>query len=233
MSNVGFRIFRRINRPDPGLVRALAVIPVANIADEMNRLFCLDAAIRPWNRALMAGCAFTVRARPGCNLLVHKALDMAAPGDVVIVEDGGDLTTALAGENMVLWARKRGLAGLVIDGAMRDVDAIRDLDFPVYARGATPRGPHRNGPGEINVPISCGGVVVNPGDIVLGDGDGVLIVPPREAQAILERAKGKLAKELKTRESIAAGTWDRSAYADEALARMGCDIIDEAFDHGR
>lgn len=137
MSNVGFRIFRRINRPDPGLVRALAVIPVANIADEMNRLFCLDAAIRPWNRALMAGCAFTVRARPGCNLLVHKALDMAAPGDVVIVEDGGDLTTALAGENMVLWARKRGLAGLVIDGAMRDVDAIRELDFPVYARGAT------------------------------------------------------------------------------------------------
>jgi RraA family protein len=233
MSNVGFRIFRRINRPDPGLVRALAVIPVANIADEMNRLFCLDAAIRPWNRALMAGCAFTVRARPGCNLLVHKALDMAAPGDVVIVEDGGDLTTALAGENMVLWARKRGLAGLVIDGAMRDVDAIRELDFPVYARGATPRGPHRNGPGEINVPISCGGVVVNPGDIVLGDGDGVLIVPPREAQAILERAKGKLAKELKTRESIATGTWDRSAYADEALLRMGCDIIDEAFDHGR
>ncbi|CAN7736963.1 RraA family protein [Bosea sp. LjRoot9] len=233
MSNVGFRIFRRINRPDPGLVRALAVIPVANIADEMNRLFCLDAAIRPWNRALMAGCAFTVRARPGCNLLVHKALDMAAPGDVVIVEDGGDLTTALAGENMVLWARKRGLAGLVVDGAMRDVDAIRELDFPVYARGATPRGPHRNGPGEINVPISCGGVVVNPGDIVLGDGDGVLIVPPREAQAILERAKGKLAKELKTRESIAEGTWDRSAYADEALARMGCDIIDEAFEHGR
>ncbi|SFJ17714.1 RraA famliy [Bosea sp. OK403] len=231
MSNVGFRIFRRINRPDPGLVRALAVIPVANIADEMNRLFCLDAAIRPWNRALMAGCAFTVRARPGCNLLVHKALDMAAPGDVVIVEDGGDLTTALAGENMVLWARKRGLAGLVIDGAMRDVDAIRELDFPVYARGATPRGPHRNGPGEINVPISCGGVVVNPGDIVLGDGDGVLIVPPREAQAILERAKGKLAKELKTRESIADGTWDRSAYADEALVRMGCEIIDAAFDH--
>jgi RraA family protein len=232
MSNVGFRIFRKINRPDPELIRALAAIPIANIADEMNRLFCLEAAIRPWNRTPMAGCAFTVRARPGCNLLVHKALDMAAPGDVVIVEDGGDLTTALAGENMVLWARKRGLAGLVVDGAMRDVDAIRQLDFPVYARGATPRGPHRNGPGEINVPISCGGVVVNPGDIVLGDGDGVLIVPQREARAILDRARGKLAKELKTRESIAAGTWDRSAYTDEALARLGCELIDDAFEHG-
>lgn len=232
MSTVGFRIFRQVRRPDRALVDALAAIPVANIADEMHRLFCLDGAIRPWNRAPMAGSAFTVRARPGCNLLVHKALDMAEPGDVVIVEDGGDLTTALAGENMVLWARKRGLAGLVVDGAMRDVDAIRELDFPVYARGATPRGPHRNGPGEINVPIACGGVVVRSGDIVLGDGDGVLIVPPREAPTILERARGKLAKELRTREQIAAGAWDRSAYSDEALQALGCAFIDGTFDEG-
>ncbi|WP_313534191.1 RraA family protein [Haematobacter sp.] len=230
MSPVGLRIYRRLPRANPELVAALAEIPVANVADEMSRMFCLDAAIRPWNAAPMKGVAFTVRARPGCNLLLHKALDMAEPGDVILVEDGGDLTTALSGENMVLWAQKRGLAGLVVDGAMRDRASIAEMDFPVYARGVTPRGPHRNGPGEINVPISCGGVVVNPGDIVLGDQDGVLIIPQKEAPEILQRARGKLDKELKTRAAIDAGNWDRSAYSDEALEKLGFTFFDTSYE---
>jgi len=229
MSNVGFRIFTRIPRPARELVQGFAGIPVANIADEMGRMFCLDAAIRPLNTAPLLGTAFTVRARPGCNLMLHRALDMAEPGDVVIVEDQGDQTNALTGENMMLWAERRGLAGVIVDGAVRDLESIGQMRFPVYSRGINPRGPHKSGPGEINVPISCGGVVVNPGDILVGDQDGVVVIAPADAQAVLAKARKKLEKEIATRKAIAAGTWDRSAYTEQALVAMGCEIIDGAY----
>jgi regulator of RNase E activity RraA len=230
MSNIGFRVFNKIPRPDRELVSSFEGLPVANIADEMGRMFCLDALIRPMNKAPLLGTAFTVRARPGCNLMVHRALDMAQPGDVIVIEDQGDLTNAISGENMMLWAARRGLAGVVVDGAMRDADSIAQMRFPVYARGINPRGPHKSGPGEINVPVSCGGVVVNPGDVVVGDGDGVVVVPRQDAAAVLAKARKKLAKEIATREAIAAGTWDRSQYTDEALRRMGCEIVDGSYE---
>lgn len=233
MSDIGFRIFKKINRPPKSLVESFGDIPVANVADEMGRMFCLDARIRPMNSVPLLGSAFTVRARPGCNLMLHRAIDMAEPGDVILVEDQGDLSNAISGENMMLWAARRGIAGVVVDGAMRDADSIGRMPFPVYARGINPRGPHKNGPGEINVPISCGGVVVNPGDIVLGDADGVLVIPAADAEGVLEKARKKLAKELATREAIAAGTWDRSQYTEEALARMGCVIIDSTYAESR
>ncbi|GAP34436.1 RraA family protein [Piscinibacter sakaiensis] len=229
MSNVGFRIFKRIHRPSPELVRGFQGIPVANIADEMGRMFCMDTGLRPLNTTPMLGTAFTVRARPGCNLMLHRAIDMAEPGDVIVVEDQGDQANALTGENMMMWAARRGVAGVVIDGAVRDRASIGGLAFPVYSRGITPRGPHKNGPGEINVPISCGGVVVHPGDIVVGDEDGVLVIAPRDAEAVLRKARGKLAKEIATRQAIEAGTWDRSGYTEEVLAAMGCEVIDAAY----
>lgn len=229
MPNIGFRVFTRIHRPAAELVQSFAGIPVANIADEMGRMFCLDAGIRPLNKAPLLGTAFTVRARPGCNLMLHRALDMAQPGDVVIVEDQGDQTNALTGENMMMWAERRGLAGVVIDGAVRDLESIGAMAFPVYSRGINPRGPHKSGPGEINVPISCGGVVVHPGDILVGDQDGIVVIAPRDAQTVLEKARGKLKKEIATREAINAGTWDRSGYSEEVLRKMGCEIIDAAY----
>lgn len=229
MSNIGFRIFSHVNRPARTLVNCFDGIPVANIADEMNRMFCLDAAIKPLNNAPMLGTAVTVRARPGCNLMVQKALDLAEPGDVVLVEDGGDNAHALAGENMMQWAQRRKLAGFVVDGAMRDIESISQMSFPVYCRSITPRGPYRTGPGEINVPISCGGTVVNPGDIVIGDADGVLIIPPRDAAKICERARKKLDKEIETRDAISKGTLDRSQFSNENLIKMGCEIIDGAY----
>lgn len=230
MSHPGFRVFTRIHRPDPALVQGFAGIPVANIADEMGRMFCLDADIRPLNATPLLGTAFTVRARPGCNLMLHRALDMAQPGDVIVVEDQADLTQALTGENMMMWAQRRGLAGVIIDGAVRDKDSIGALAFPVYARGINPRGPHKSGPGEINVPVSCGGVVVHPGDIVVGDGDGVVVIAPRDAVGVLAKARAKLDKEIATRAAIHAGTWDRSGYSEDVLIRMGCQIIDAAYD---
>jgi len=229
MSKVGFRIFKKINRAPRELVDGFREIPVANIGDVVSRMFCLDARIRPMNQAPLLGTAFTVRARPGCNLMLHYAIDAAQPGDVIMVEDQGDLSNAISGENMMLWAARRQIAGVVVDGAMRDADSIGQMDFPVYARGITPRGPHKSGPGEINTPIACGGVVVNPGDIVVGDADGVIVIAQQDAASVLAAARKKLAQEIRTRQEIEAGTWSRSAYDEAALAAMGCELIDAAY----
>jgi RraA family protein len=229
MSNVGFRVYKRINRPSKALLEQFKGIPVANIADEMNRLGCLDARIRPLNTTPLVGPALTVKARTGDNLMLHRALDMAEPGDVIVVEDQGDLANALIGELMMLWAERRGIAGVIVDGAMRDIDVLRGLKISAYAAGIQPKGPYKCGPGEINVPIACGGVVVHPGDIVVGDADGVLVIPPQDAPEILEKARGKYKKEMASREAIKNGTWDRSAYTEEVLRKMGCEIIDDVY----
>jgi len=229
MSNVGFRVYKKINRPDRSLVKAFNGLPVPVIGDEMNRLACMDARIKPLNAAPLLGTAFTVRARTGDNLMFHYALDAAEAGDVIVVQGEGDLAHALAGENMVLWAERRKLAGVVVDGAMRDLDSLRQMSFPVFASGIQPKGPYKMGPGEVNVPITCGGIIVFPGDIVIGDADGVIVIPVKDAPAILKKAQKKQAQELATREAIEKGTWNRSSYSEEALAKMGCEIIDDVY----
>ncbi len=227
MSNAGFRIYTKIRRPARELVEEFRGLPVANIADEMNRLFCVDARIKPLNHTPLLGTAFTVKAKVGDNLMFHKAIDMAQPGDVIVVDVQGDLTNSLTGEIMMRLAAKRGLAGVVVDGAVRDADALREMEFSVYAAGVTPKGPYKEGPGEINVPVSCGGVVVFPGDILVGDGDGIVVISPKDALAVLEKAKKKLAQEQATFKAIEEGTLDRSAYSDEAFIKKGCEIIDD------
>ena len=227
MSNAGFRIYTKIRRPARELVEEFRGLPVANIADEMNRLFCVDARIKPLNHTPLLGTAFTVKAKVGDNLMFHKAIDMAQPGDVIVLDVQGDLTNSLTGEIMMRLAAKRGLAGVVVDGAVRDADALREMEFSVYAAGVTPKGPYKEGPGEINVPVSCGGVVVFPGDILVGDGDGIVVISPKDAPTVLEKAKKKLAQEQATFKAIEEGTLDRSAYSDEAFIKKGCEIIDD------
>lgn len=229
MSNAGFRIFTEINRPERSLVEQFAGLPVANIADEMNRLFCMDARIQPLNSAPLLGTAFTVKARIGDNLMLHKAIDMAQPGDVIVVDVQGDVANSLTGEIMMRYVAKRGIAGVVVDGAVRDSDALRNMAMPIYSAGVTPKGPYKDGPGEINVPVSCGGVVVYPGDILVGDGDGIVVVSPKDAPVILEKAKKKLKQEQATFKAIDEGTWDRSAYSDEAFIKRGCEFIRDVY----
>ena len=229
MSNVGFRIYKKLNRPDKKLVEQFKGLPVAVIADEMNRLGCMDARIKPLNKAPLLGVALTVKARAGDNLMLHRALDMAEPGDVIVLDGQGDLSNAIAGENMMMWAERRELAGVVVDGAMRDLDSIGKMRFSVFAAGIQPKGPYKNGPGEINVPVCCGGIVVYPGDIIVGDDDGVVALHPIDAPAVLQRALARQQKEGLTRESIIRGTYDRSSYTEEALQKMGCEIIDSAW----
>lgn len=225
MANTGFRIYTDFLRPTAEQVEQFRGIAAANIADEMNRLSCMDARLKPINEVALLGTAVTVKVRSGDNLMIHRALDMAQPGDVVVVDGQGDLSRALVGELMLCQAVQRKLAGLIIDGAIRDLAALRKLPIAIYAAGATPNGPFKYGPGEVNVPISCGGIVVHPGDILVGDADGVVVVRPQEADALARKAAAKAQSEQQTLVKIAAGTRDRSAYGDAAFEARGCEII--------
>ena len=225
MSNINFRIYSKIDRPSKELVKSFAGIPVANIGDCMNRMSCIDSKIRPLNGAPLLGTAFTVKTRPGDNLLLHKAIDMAAPGDVIVVDAQGDTSNSITGELMIRWMQGRGVAGLIVDGAIRDLGAIRKMDFPVYAAGVQPKGPYKDGPGEINVPVCCGGVVIKPGDILVGDEDSVVVLDPKDAPEVLEKAKATVEKEAGMMAAIQNKTWDRS-WVDKALKEKGCEFID-------
>lgn len=224
---IGFRILNRTQVAPKALVDAFAKLPVANVSDSMFRMTATGSRIRPVHASGgMAGVALTVKSRPGDNLMLHKAIDMSQPGDVIVVDAGGDTTNALFGEMMLAYAIKRGVAGLVFYGAIRDADAIRETNHPVFAAGVTHRGPYKDGPGEINVPISIDGMVVEPGDIVIGDGDGVLCVPIVEAESILGKAQAKLDAETRQMQAIAEGTNDRS-WVDAALKERGCSFPNE------
>ncbi len=218
----GFRILPMPNRPSRALVAALAELQASLLSDSMNRVQGVGSAVlRPMHRGGgLAGPAFTVKVPSGDNLLVHKAIDTAGPGDVIVVAAGGLVEQAIIGEIMSSWAAKRGVAGLVIDGAIRDAAALAAGTFPVYARGASHRGPYKNGPGEINVPVSIAGMVVHPGDIMIGDADGLVAIPQTDAEAVLAGARAQKQKEDASLAAIATGSFDR-AWVDEALRARG------------
>jgi regulator of RNase E activity RraA len=222
----GFRIKKTWQRIDPALVEAFRPLPVANVSDGMWRMDSGGSELQPMHRdGKLAGPAFTVRSRPGDNLLLHKAIDMAAPGDVIVCDAGGDTTNSLFGELMLAHAMVRGVAGFVLNGAVRDCEAILERNLPVYAVGVTHRGPYKDGPGEIGFPIALGGMVIQPGDLMLGDADGVLAVPRASAGEILERTRAKLQAEEKQMAEILNGTVDRS-WVDRTLNERGCIFID-------
>lgn len=219
---IGFRVCKRKRKVEAKWVEAFRALPVANISDVMSRMTAGGAALRPYyTGGMMVGPAVTVKGRPGDNLMVHKALDIAEPGDIVVVDAGGDLTNAIIGELMVAHAAQRGLGGIVINGAIRDSAELSAGEFPVFALGVTHRGPYKDGPGEVNVPISIGGMVINPGDLVCGDADGFLSVAIDDAETVFEAAAKKHAAETKQMEAIRAGKNDR-AWVDAALSKLGC-----------
>lgn len=226
MTNYGFRIFPINQRPSKQLVQQYKDVVTPHISDNMSRMDGFSALLRPYHKeGRLVGPAITVRTRPGDNLMVHKAIDLSEPGDVIVVDAGGDLTNSIIGEIMVRLAMKKGIAGFIIDGAIRDTAAIQGGTFPVYARGVTHRGPYKDGPGEINTPVSVGGMVVSPGDIIVGDEDGVMAVPLQEAERILALVKAQQAKEAAIFQTIEDGTVDRT-WVDELLKSKGCEFID-------
>jgi regulator of RNase E activity RraA len=228
--SIGFRIATRRRVIAEDLVTRGRALPVANVGDVMARLSAGGAGLRPMHGprpagGTMAGPALTVKTRPGDPLMVHKALDMAVAGDVIVVDAGGDLTNAIIGELMLAQAVRRGIAGIVIHGAVRDAAAIRAGTLPVFAAGVTHRGPYKDGPGEINGPIALGGMTIEAGDLILGDDDGILAVPFADAEAVIAAAERKQAAEADQMAAIAAGTVDRT-WVDAALRRLGCEMPD-------
>jgi RraA family protein len=222
--NNGLRILKRKRAVDLALAREFLDIPVANVSDCMARMTAGGPRLRPMHAGgRMAGPALTIKTRPGDNLMIHKALQLAKPGDVIVVDGGGDLTNSLIGEIMVGDAIKQQLGGVVINGAIRDAEVLAKLDFPVFAAGVTHRGPYKDGPGEINVPVAIDGMVIEPGDLVIGDGDGLLCVPFDDASTLLAAARKKQDVEAKMVADIEAGTYDRS-WVDATLTRLNCFI---------
>ncbi|NSZ75016.1 RraA family protein (plasmid) [Agrobacterium tumefaciens] len=218
----GFRVRKRERKVGPEWVEAFRSLPVANVSDVMGRMTAGAAALRPYyDGARMVGPAITVKARPGDNLMVHKALDIAEPGDIVVVDAGGDLSNAIIGELMVAHAIQRGLGGIVIYGAIRDSAELSVGGFPVFAAGITHRGPYKDGPGEVNVPISIAGMVINPGDLMCGDADGLLCVSIEDVEAVHAGATYRHEFENKRMARIRDGTSDRD-WVDSALRKLGC-----------
>ncbi|GAA4550398.1 DUF1932 domain-containing protein [Pseudonocardia xishanensis] len=182
-------------------------LPVANIGDARDRMGMLDGGVRAlWKGARVVGRARTVWVRAGDNKAIHEAIAVSRPGDVLVVNGQGDTTRALLGELMAERAKRRGVLGIVVDGALRDVGELEKIGFMAWARAVTPAGPYKNGPGRVDVPVAVGGVVVNPGDLIVGDDDGVIVVPAAEAASTLLGGRAVEADEAQRRAAILAGT---------------------------
>lgn len=227
---VGFRVYLKRSMPPEELIEAYSKLSTACIADCMGRLCALHPRIKlvssPKN--VMAGAALTVKTRSGDNLMLHKALNLCTAGDILIVANGGDETRSLLGENMVALALQKRVSGIVIDGPVRDIASLYKTSLPIYANGTTPGGPYKEGPGEINVPISCGEISIHPGDVIVGDADGVIVIPIADASEILKAAQAFALKDAKKLNRSKAGTPDR-AWVDKTLQEKGCEIINDIF----
>lgn len=222
---IGFAIHKAKRKVSADMVEHFRSLPVANVSDVMSRI-AGTSRLRPMHAGgWLGGPALTVKTRPGDNLMVHKAIDMAQPGDVIVVDAGGVLVNAIIGELMSTTAEKKGIAGFVIDGSIRDAGALRAGKFPVFAAGVSHRGPYKDGPGEINCPISIDGMIVEPGDLLVADDDGVLCVPYDDVAGILKEAQAKKTIEDKMMKDILAGTNDKK-WVEDTLKRLGVEFKD-------
>jgi RraA family protein len=215
-------VIRDIQRVDPELVARAAQFPSSILADVAGRRGARCSRIIPLAPTMrLAGPALTIDVRPGDNLMIHAAMALAKPGDVLVIDGKGDESCALMGEIMVSQCMALGIAGVVVYGAVRDTEAIRALGFPMYAIGANPNGPSKLVPGRINWPVSVGGVTVQPGDLVVADADGVVVVETAKVPTVLELAKKKLADEAARIDGIRSGKQLRPTWLDGALRKAG------------
>lgn len=229
---VGNRIFLKRHMIKDEVIKEFETIPTANVADCIGRLVGMYPRISLQSnpiKSVSAGRALTVKTRAGDNLLIHKALDMVQPGDVIVVSnDTGDGYRSLMGIIMFTLAMQREVAGIVVDGPIRDVDMVKTLSIPIYATGSNPSGPYKDGTGEINVPISCGGMTVAPGDLIVMDADGVIVVPYQDVETVLPLAKEFQRQDMEKLEAMKLGQGNRS-WIDKKLAQQETEIIDGIF----
>lgn len=220
MSQASFIIHPVPDVADAGIVDALQGIVVSHLSDNLQRLSGITGLQRIHRSRKLVGTALTVKTRPGDNLLIYKALMMMQPGHVLVVDGGGETTNALVGELIMLYAQQRGCAGFVLDSAVRDTAAFAEADFPCYARAVSHRGPYKNGPGQINVPVSIDGQVIHPGDLIVGDEDGIVSFPQAQAEALIAAARNTAAIEDGIKAEIANGRVEQ-AWLGKVLTPFG------------
>ena len=220
VGKLGFRVLPSPPRVSDELLARFRGLASSNLADAMGRFNFMDPGIKQRSGLPLCGLAVTVNCRPADNIMVHKALQVAQPGDIVVVATSGNTASAVFGELMCHTAVAARLGGIIVDGAIRDVDGITRLKLPAYSRTVSAGGCDKDGPGEINVPISCGGTVVAPGDIIVGDGDGVAVVPRAHADEVLGLVAELVDREEKRIAEIKAGTVFRPDV-DELLRKRG------------
>ena len=220
LGKLGFRILASPPRLGAALLDRFRGLATPNLADAMGRFNFMDAGMQSRTGLPLCGLAVTVNARPADNLMIHKALQVASAGDIVVVNTCGNTTSAVFGELMCNTAVAAKLGGIVVDGAIRDIDGLTTLGFPAFSRTVCAGGCDKDGPGEINVPANIGGMVVNPGDIVVGDDDGVVVITPEEARAVAEASRKKASAEAATLASIAARKYD-DQWVDQTLKAKG------------
>jgi len=215
-------VIRDFARVAPDVVEQASAFQAAILADVAGRRGTAHGRIVALDpRMKLAGPAFTVEVRPGDNLMIHAAMAMAKPGDILVIDGKGDQTCALMGAIMVNACRQLKLGGIVMDGAARDSLELRELGFPVFCAGTNPNGPTKFVPGRINWPVSVGGVSVSPGDLVVADGDGVVFIERGKAASMLSLAQKKVDDEARRIDDIKAGKALRPAWLDGALRAAG------------
>lgn len=224
VGTIGFRIKLQFERPEPNKVDLFRDFSTCILSDALKRFYTMDEGIVPmFEFGRMVGTAFTVKTRPGDNLLIHKSIELVQPGDVLVVDTCGCRNYSVMGDLVALCFKKKGLAGVVVDGTIRDITEIKRLGMPVFARGVVPSAGDKDGPGEINFPVVCGGLVVNPGDIIVGDEDGLVVIPKNDIDYVLQVSEKKVQSDAKRLKEIEDGNFVKPSI-NECLEEKGLSI---------
>lgn len=229
MTNVGFRIYKDFERVDKEVIAKWKDIPTTDLSDVMERTNTMNYTIKGVHQrgVHIVGSALTVRTPPGDHLMVQKAMDLAKPGDIIVIDACGGVDSAVIGELMCRYAKTKGIVGFIIDGLVRDTHAIYLMNYPVFAKGGIPQRPSKKGPGEINSTISCGGVHVSPGDVIVADDDGVIVIPKADVtDTVIQKVNQKAENEKQVIHAIDNNEWDRD-WIDKLLQQKGCEIIEK------
>ncbi len=223
------KIVRNIKRPDPEVVRALGELGVATVHEAQGRTGLMKPYMRPiYPSARAAGTAVTISSQPGDNLMIHAAMEVCKRGDILVVTTTSESTDGMFGELLGVSCEAHGVVGLITDAGVRDTAELTAMDFPVWARAISAQGTVKSTAGSVNVPVVCAGMTVNPGDVVVADADGVVVVPREQAAAVAQAGRDRIDKEAKTRERLRNGELGVDFYGlREKLKQLGVNYVDE------
>ena len=221
-------IVRRIARAEADAIQTLGELGVATVHEAQNRTGLMRPYMRPiYPSARVAGSALTVSCQPGDNLMIHAAIDVCQPGDVLVVTTTSESTDGMFGELLAVSCRAHGIVGLIIDAGVRDVADLTTMDFPVWSKAVSAQGTVKATPGSVNVPVVCAGASVNPGDVIVGDVDGVVVVPREQAAVVAQASRDRVAKEAKSRERLRNKELGMDMYGfREKLKQLGVTYVD-------